>query len=207
MLNKLFSFRRYPEFIRLAWWRGVIPVLVSRSGVKFGKNVTFMGMPIISMKPDSQIVIGDRASLCSVSEFTALGVNHPVVLRTLRTGARIEIGEDTGISGASICAASEVRIGKQCLFGANVVISDTDFHAIKPENRRYNNQPEDISVASIYIGNNVFIGTGAIILKGVRIGDNSVVGAGAIVTKNIPDNTIVVGNPSRIVGRLNTSVI
>ena len=199
MLNKLFAFNRYPEFIRLAWWRFVVPKLVRRLGVKFGGGGSFMGMPIISMKPSSHIIIGDRVSLCSVSEFTALGVNHPVVLRTLRTNARIEIGDDTGISGASICDASEVRIGKQCLFGANVIIADTDFHAIKPENRRYNNNPEDIAVAPVFIGDNVFIGAGTIVLKGVTIGNNSVIGAGSVVTKNVPENSIAAGNPARVI--------
>lgn len=202
MLNKLLAFNRYPEFIRLAWWRIVVPILVRRLGIKFGNNVIFMGMPIISMQPNSQIAIGDRVSLCSVSEFTALGVNHPVVLRTLRPSARIEIGDDTGISGASICAAAEVRIGKQCLFGANVVIADTDFHAIKPENRRYNNDPEDIAVAPVFIGDNVFIGTGTIVLKGVTIGNNSVIGAGSVVTKNVPENSIAVGKPARVINDL-----
>lgn len=202
MLNKLLSFTRYPEFIRLAWWRFIVPRLVMRLGVKFGQGVSFMGMPIISMKHGSHIIIGDRVYLCSVSEFTALGVNHPVVLRTLRPNARIEIGDDTGISGASICAASEIRIGKQCLFGANVVIADTDFHSIKPENRRYNNNPEDIAVTPVFIGDNVFIGTGTIVLKGVAIGNNSVIGAGSVVTKNVPENSIAAGNPARIVGQV-----
>jgi len=199
MLNKLLAFNRYPEFIRLAWWRIVVPILVRRLGIKFGNNVIFMGMPIISMRPNSQITIGDRVSLCSASKFTALGVNHPVVLRTLRPNARIEIGDDTGISGASICAASEIQIGKQCLFGANVVIADTDFHAIKPVNRRYNNRSEDIATAPVLIGDNVFIGTGSMILKGVTIGDNSLIGAGSIVTRNIPSNVIAAGNPARVI--------
>ena len=202
MLKKLFSFRRYPEFICLLGWRTCVPFLVKQSGVKLGQAVCFLGMPIISMAPDSQIVIGNRVSLCSVSKFTALGVNHPVVLRTLMPGAKIEIGDDTGISGASICAATEVRIGKQCLFGANVIITDTDFHALKPENRRYNNRPEDIAVAPVIIGDNVFIGTGVIVLKGVEIGANSVIGAGTVVTKNIPANSIVAGNPLRIIGHV-----
>ncbi len=199
MLIKLFSFRRYPELFRLAWWRTVVPFFMHRKGVHLGLGVRFMGSPIVSLAPGSQITIGDRASLCSVSEYTALGVNHPVILRTLRPGALIEIGADTGISGAAICAASKVSVGKQCLFGANVVISDTDFHALKAENRRYNNRPEDIAVAAVRIGDNVFLGTGVVVLKGVEIGENSVVGAGTIVTRDVPANSTVAGNPMRII--------
>lgn len=199
MLRKLFSFRRYPELARLAWWRTVVPFFMRRKGVQLGKDVRFMGSPIVSLASGSQITIGDRASLCSVSEYTALGVNHPVILRTLRPGALIEIGADSGISGASICAANKVTIGSQCLFGANVVISDTDFHSLKAQNRRYNNRPEDIAVAPVRIGHNVFLGTGVVVLKGVEIGDNSVVGAGSVVTKSVPANVIVAGSPACLI--------
>ena len=201
MLKKILAFRRYPELFRLIWWRTIVPFFLRRQGVQLGLGVRFMGKPIVSICPGSHIQIGDRASLCSVSEFTALGVNHPVILRTLRAGAMIEIGADTGISGASICAASKVTIGNQCLFGANVVISDTDFHSLKPINRRYNNNQNDIGVAPVHISNNVFLGTGSIILKGVEIGENSVIGAGCVVTRNVPANSTAVGNPMRIIRR------
>ena len=55
--------------------------------------------------------------------------------------------------------------------------------------------------APVIIGNNVWIGGGAIILPGVTIGNNVVIGAGSVVTKNIPDNVIAVGSPCRVVRR------
>jgi len=204
MSRKLIDVRRYPEFLRLLWWRKVTPIMLRHAGVEIGYGVHFMGVPIVSLAPGSSIKLRKNVSLCSVSEFTALGVNHPVILRTLRAGAHIDIGAGTGISGASICAASSITIGEQCLFGANVVVADTDFHALKAENRRYNNRPEDIVVAPISIGDNVFLGTGAIVLKGVNIGNNSVIGAGAIVTKDVPANSIVAGNPARVIGSVPT---
>lgn len=201
MLLKLLALHRYPQFVRLGLWR-ILNISISRRvGIKLGTKVSFLGKPIISVVQNSNITIGDRVALCSVSEYTALGVNHPVILRTLRPGAEICIGSDTGISGASICAAVSIHIGKNCLFGANVVVTDTDFHALKAENRRYNNSIEDIAAAPVYIGNNVFLGTGSMILKGVVIGENSVVGAGCVVTKNIPPNSIAAGNPMQIVRR------
>jgi acetyltransferase-like isoleucine patch superfamily enzyme len=126
-----------------------------------------------------------------------LGVNHAVILRTLRQNAVIEIGDDTGISGATICAAELVSIGKGCLIGANVTIVDTDFHAIKPQSRRYNSNPVDIATSPVRIGDNVFIGTGAIILKGVTLGNDSVIGAGAVVVENVPAGHIAAGNPAK----------
>ena len=179
-----------------------MPNAVKRAGVSVGNDVEFFGMPLISLGPVSQIVLGDRVSLCSVPEYTALGVTHPIILRTLRVGARIEIGDDTGISGATICAALNVTIGRDCLLGANVIIADTDFHPLDAHNRRYNNNPVDIQAKPISIGNNVFIGTGAIILKGVTVGHNSVIGAGAVVVHDVPKNSIAAGNPARVIGAI-----
>lgn len=58
-------------------------------------------------------------------------------------------------------------------------------------------------VGKIKIGNNSFIGWGAIVLPNVKIGENCIVGAGCVVSKNIPDNSIVIGNPCRIIGNIN----
>lgn len=55
----------------------------------------------------------------------------------------------------------------------------------------------------VYIGDNVFIGTGTIISKDVRIGENAIVGAGSVVTKDIPDNEIWAGNPARFIKKRN----
>lgn len=99
----------------------------------------------------------------------------------------------------------EIRIGDMCLIGANVTIADTDFHAISPSGRRYNNDPRAISCSPVLIGDNVFLGTGTIVLKGVRIGDNSIIGAGSVVTADIPPNSIAAGNPARVLREIGAS--
>ncbi|WP_434514394.1 acyltransferase [Dechloromonas sp. ARDL1] len=185
--------------IQLLWWRTAIPARLKHGGVTIRHKASFTGMPIVSLASGSEIVIGARCSLISCARHTALGVNHPVILRTLRQDALIDIGEDTGISGSVICAARSVRIGSNCLLGANSMIFDTDFHSLAPTNRRYNNNPEDIQAAPVNIGNNVFIGAGAIVTKGVAIGDNSIVGAGSVVVQDIPSNVIAAGNPARVI--------
>jgi acetyltransferase-like isoleucine patch superfamily enzyme len=171
---------------------------LARRGVHLGDGVVCHGFPVVSLAPESTIHIGDRVVLTSDSAFTALGVSHPVVLRTLLPGATIEIAEDVGVSGGSICAALRVTIGAGSMLGADVTIVDTDFHPIRSSDRRYAPIPAPLPSDAVHIGRNVFIGTGAILLKGSRVEDNAVVGARAVVSGTVPSGTIVAGNPARI---------
>lgn len=99
---------------------------------------------------------------------------------------------------------NEIRIGNNALIAPNVQIY-TAFHPTNAKDR-FGEPKEDGSfefcktqTAPVIIGDNVWIGGGAIILPGVTIGNNVVIGAGSIVTKDIPDNTIAYGNPCRVV--------
>jgi galactoside O-acetyltransferase len=87
-----------------------------------------------------------------------------------------------------------IYIGDKVMFGPNVTVATAN-HPILPELRekllQYNKD--------IHIGNNVWIGSGAVIVPGITIGDNSVIGAGSIVTKDIPANVVAYGNPCRVV--------
>jgi acetyltransferase-like isoleucine patch superfamily enzyme len=165
--------------------------------VELSRGAKIMGVPVVTRCEGSRIAIGEDVVLCSRSRWTALGVAHPVVLRTLRPGATLRIGRGTGISGGSICAAVSVTIGERCLIGADVTIVDTDFHALDPARRETG--WDDVGCAPVHIGDDVFIGTRALILKGVRIGDGAVVGAGAVVTRSVPARAVVAGNPAQIV--------
>ena len=171
--------------------------LLRRHGVEASPLARTMGVPIVERCDGSRIVIGDGVVLCSNSRWTALGVAHAVVLRTLQPGAMIRIGRGTGISGGSICAAASIQIGERCLIGADVAIVDTDFHALDASRRETG--WEDIGCAPIHIGDDVFIGTRAMILKGVHIGNGAVIGAGAVVTRSVPAFAIVAGNPAAVV--------
>ena len=79
------------------------------------------------------------------------------------------------------------------MFAPNVILA-TAGHPIDPTLRarglQYNKE--------IHIGNNVWIGAGAVVMPGVTIGDNAVIGAGSVVTKDIPANVVAVGNPCRV---------
>ncbi len=169
------------------------------AGVSVAAGVRFLGPAIIARCAGSSIVLGEQVALCSWSRWTALGVSHPVVLRTLTPGATLRVGRDTGISGGSFCAAIGLEIGERCLIGADVLISDTDFHAIDPAGRNTNSDWALIRSKNVRIGNDVFIGARAVVLKGVEIGDGAVIGAGSVVTSSVPARTVAVGNPARCV--------
>ncbi len=171
-------------------------------GAALGEGVRVWGVPVVSRAVGSHIAIGARAVLCSRSADTALGVAHAVVLRTLDAGAVLEIGEDTGLSGTTVCAAVAVRIGRRCRFGADALVADTDFHPLVPAQRHPQEDPAAVGRAAVTIGDDVFVGARACILKGVQVGDGAVIGCGAVVTHDVQAGAIVAGNPARVIGRV-----
>lgn len=106
----------------------------------------------------------------------------------------IEIGERVSIGGNVILSAdSPIYIGNDTMIASRVIIN-TATHD-------YHNHPmwrERIS-RPIYIGKHVWIGSGAIILPGVKINDYSVIGAGSVVTKHVPEKAIIAGNPAKLI--------
>jgi len=111
-----------------------------------------------------------------------------------RPGGRIIVGKGTFINcGVRIRAATLVKIGDWCKVGPNVMIYDNDAH----DTARGHSTPG--KVAPVVLEHDVWIGAGAIVLKGVTIGAHSVVGAGAVITRDVPSGVIVVGNPARVV--------
>jgi acetyltransferase-like isoleucine patch superfamily enzyme len=123
------------------------------------------------------------------------------------------VGDFTLLNGALIMAQARISIGSYCLISWNVGIADSDFHPLDPAARRIDaralapylpDRPPrpPIETRPVTIGDNVWIGMHAVILKGVEIGENSVVAAGAVVTKSVPANVVVAGNPANIVRQL-----
>ncbi len=110
-------------------------------------------------------------------------------------GQNIYIGDDVFLNVlCTILDCNEVHIGQHVMIGPSVQIY-TAAHDLKAESRI---QGWEVAKA-IVIEENVWIGGGAILLPGVRIGRNAVVGAGAVVSRDVPANTVVVGNPARVI--------
>ena len=181
----------------------VVCRLLPRRGLRFGKNTKFYGYPCISLFPNSRIVVGHHSVFSSRSASSVLGCNHEVILRTLKAGSEIVIGNNVGMTGATVCAASSVTVCDDVLIGANAIIVDTDFHPLDPAARQSCMSVNDGSTSPVYISRGVFIGTGALILKGVTLGEYSVIGAGSVVTRNVAAYSVVAGNPARLVRTLN----
>jgi acetyltransferase-like isoleucine patch superfamily enzyme len=103
----------------------------------------------------------------------------------------LHIGHGSGINqGTTICCVKEITLGEHVYIADRVTIYDTNFHQMEPGS--------PVRVAPVKIGNNVWIGTGAILLAGTELGDHCVVSAGAVVSGKHPDRSVLVGNPARL---------
>ena len=118
-----------------------------------------------------------------------------VRLKARGSGARITIGGGTAISNnVHVFSEQSVRIGSNCLIGDGVLIFDSDFHELCVANP---SRPG--KTAPVVVEDNVFIGSRAIILKGVTIGKDSVIGAGSVAVRSIPPGVIAAGNPAIVI--------
>jgi len=164
-------------------------------GVTLGKRIIINGKPVVRKHKGSSFTLGDSVTLNSAVSCNPLGTIQPCVLRTLSADAELIIADKVGMSGVAICAAKSIKIGNNTMIGSGVMIMDTDFHQLS-DGGVWNNDPV-VSAKRIEIGENVFIGARAIILKGVSIGDGAVVAAGAVVVKDVAKGAVVGGNPAR----------
>lgn len=176
-------------------------LIMKLNKVKFGKNLNLYGIPVIFKKKGSQLNIGENCTIKSSFLSNLVGLSQRTIIVTRTEEAKIEIGNNVGISGATIYARKGITIGDNTLIGGNVKILDNDFHPIEVEARNLDIK-EKIGTRKIKIGRDCFIGANSLILKGVEIGDGSVVGAGSVVTGKFPSNVIIAGNPARVIKRL-----
>lgn len=113
---------------------------------------------------------------------------------SLRKNSILTLGNCFINNKVSIICSKSITIGDNTAIGPNVVIRDSDDHILIPRTENSMSSP-------IIIGNNVWVGTNVIILKGVHIGDGAVIAAGSIVTKDIPSGCLAAGVPAKVIRR------
>jgi acetyltransferase-like isoleucine patch superfamily enzyme len=158
----------------------------------------------IHLAPGSRLVLGTHhagpsPSSVSLDKGARLYVQGKVDLARgarllLGPGARLEIGSGTYLNPyTTITCLNRITIGSKCAISWNTNILDGNGHNLVVEG-----MPKP-RLESVSIGDNVWIGTGVIVLGGVRISDGAVVAAGAVVCSDVPERTLVGGNPARII--------
>ena len=175
-------FWRVINYASARWWN-----------VKLGKECKFQGKTHFNRLQNSSMTIGNYCMFNSTHKSNLIGVYSPCMISTLGEGAQIEIGNNCGFTGTIIGAALHIKLGNNVRCGANTLITDTDWHT---DDYRTGKDKE------IIIEDNVWLGYGVKVLKGVTIGKNSLIGANSVVTKDIPANVIAVGNPCKIIKQI-----
>jgi acetyltransferase-like isoleucine patch superfamily enzyme len=159
------------------------------------------------------ILLGERNWLYSSFAFVHYRSRRPLGLQTgsdtglyhgtffdLGPAGEVRIGSFCTLVGAIVCSNSRILIDDYAFLAHEVVLADS-VAAVPPDS--VVSTPEVMEPeTSIAIGRNVWIGARAILLRGARIGEGSIVGAAAVVDFEVPPNSVVAGNPARIVRRI-----
>jgi len=161
----------------LAWLSAVVQL---RQCTSVGLRPRAWGR--VRVQNEGRIVIGDRVRIRAIPWTTELAA---------LAGGTVEIGDGVFInSGVSISACKSVTIGNNCQIGPRVLIMDNDFHVAGDPLRQPKSNP-------VVLEDHVWVGAGAIVLKGVRIGARASIGAGSVVTRDVAADTVVAGAPAR----------
>lgn len=176
----------------------ICTILYKVKGVKLEKGVLFKGVPSILKEPTATIRIGSETMINSSNYGYHINMHSPCKILADREGANIMIGTNCRIHGTCIHAYKSISIGDNVLIAANTQIIDGNGHELS-----FNNTAERIHTTDsgkpIVIENNVWIGANCFVLGGVRIGEGAVISANSVVHKDVLPNTIVGGNPAKLI--------
>ena len=179
---------------------------IKNSGVILGANTYVMGgVPHIKKPRNGIIQIGDNVIINSDFKNSNSSLTYKCKFTTGYEG-KIIVGNNCDLNGTCIMSYDSVTIGNYVQIASSTYISDTDSHPIDNIERLHQMSGEPYSFDSvakkpIVIGDNSWIGWNVSILKGTKIGKNCIVAAGSVLTgsKEFPDNSIIAGNPARVI--------
>ena len=155
--------------------------------------INVKGKLIIGMKENKKSRTETRITLKNNSKLTVNG-NFSIGAGTdirIFAGADLELNSGYVNGYTQIVCAKSIKIGKDVAIARDVIIRDTDAHDIIGKAHE--------KVKSVVIGDHVWIGAKAMIMKGVTIGEGAIVAAGAVVTKDVPPKTMVAGVPAKVI--------
>lgn len=174
-----------PRYARLLWrylWRRLLTVAGRRWR---SDGPFFLGRGLeLKIEPRGEISFG---RFVWVGDGTKIRCHEGVV----EIGAKTVMGQECTIS-----AYQRVRIGEECVIADRAMFIDFDHGMVEVERPI---RQQGIYKRDVEVGNNVWIGYGACVLRGVSVGDNSVIGTNSVVTKDVPANAVVGGIPARII--------
>lgn len=191
----IFLLRRVHNKLSCYWNR----IKFKLYGIKYGRNCIVHGHLGLKLNPDSTVSIGDDFYLSSGNHINPLARNIEAHI-CVNKGAILTIGNKVGMSSPVIRVHKSIKIGNNVMFGANVIVMDSDAHSLNYLHRRNLSVDKQHKVdIEVIIEDDVLIGMNTIIMKGITIGARSVIGAGSVVTKSIPPDCIAAGNPAKVI--------
>lgn len=167
-------------------------------------HVSFEQMPYVNgklyVRNKGKIIIGRDVVINSCLSSNPIGFDSRTLLIAEENG-EIIIGNGVKMSNCCIYSHDSIKIEDNVYIGGGAKVYDSDFHSLFSEIR--NRDPHAFVISKeVHINRNAFIGAGALILKGITVGAQSVVGAGSVVSKDVPENTVVAGNPAGTIRKL-----
>ena len=174
-----------PRYARL-FWRFLWRRLLTPAGWRWrSEGPFFLGKGLeLKIEPRGEIRFG---RFVWIGDGTKIRCHEGVV----EIGAKTVMGQECTIS-----AYQRVRIGDECVIADRAMFIDFDHGVVEVERPI---RLQGIYKRDVEVGNNVWIGYGACILRGVSVGDNAVIGTNSVVTKDVPANAVVGGIPARII--------
>lgn len=203
--------------IRFYWSLAVMQTIYLNRKANKGKDshIYVFNQSNLKVSSSAKIILLDKANIdvnyshlqCNITDFSTIWMDNNSILECngnlrifegtkiiIMKGAHLEVANNVVLNGCIIQCATKITIGNNSSVATGTLVQDTDYHPTYDTdmNPREYQKP-------IVIGDNVWIASRCIILKGVTIGDGAIVASGAVVTKDVPPYCLVAGNPARII--------